>query len=140
FLTGDLQMAFRTQGRVLAAWPAALVGWTEDQRLFYRECESALLRLFDARRNEGKVTEYDVDPIFRGLRYVGPDGTYVAGGLSVSMRDRLPVNGGAIVFQLCKWYPGNRRLYWQLGEILNVLGQIEQAGGIFDELVYDGGY
>ena len=142
FLTGDLQMAARTQGRVLAAWPTAWAGWTEEQRLFNRECESVLLRLFEKRLEEAnrvpKVSEFEIDPIFPRLRYVGPEGTYVAGGLSVAMRDRLPANGGSIVFQLCKWYPGDRRLYWQFGEILNVYGQIEQAGGIFDELV-DGG-
>ena len=141
FLTGDLQMAVRTQGRVLAAWPAAWAGWTEEERLFFRECESALLRLFENRYNETqgpKVNEYPVDPIFPRLRYVGPENTYVAGGLSVSMRDRLPSNAGPIIFQLCKWYPGDMRLYWQLGELLNVLGQVEQAGDIFDELVRNG--
>ena len=140
FLTGDLQMAVRTQDRVLAAWPTVWAGWTEEQRSFYRECESSLLRLFQDRFAEtrgAKKSEFEVDPIFPRLRYVGPDGTYVAGGLS-STRDRLPSNGGAIVFQLCKWYPGDMRLYWQLGEILNVLGQIEQAGEILDELVRNG--
>lgn len=141
FLTGDFQMAIRTQERVLAAWPTVWAGWTEDQRSFYRECEIALLRLFQHRLEETRgprVNKFPIDPIFPRLRYIGPDGTYVAGGLSVAMRDRLPSNGGAIVFQLCKWYPGDMRLYWQLGELLNVLGQIEQAGGILDELVNGG--
>ena len=141
FLSGELEMAYRTQDRVIAAWPAVWAGWTEQKRLFYRECERALLRLFENRRKETqdrKAGDFLVDPIFPKLRYVGPEGEYVAGGLSVSMRDRLPATGSETLFQLCKWYPSDRRLYWQLGELLNVYGEIEQAAGIFDELV-DGG-
>jgi hypothetical protein len=157
FLSGELEMAIRTQGRVLAAWPAVWAGrtldfvpsgkpivwagWTEQERLFHRECERALLRLYEKRREETrdrKSKDFPIDPIFPGLRFVGPEGIYVAGGLSPAMRDRLPVNGGEIVFQLCKWYPTDRRLYWQLGELLNVYGQIGQASDIFNELV-DGG-
>jgi hypothetical protein len=48
------------------------------------------------------------------------------------------MNGGEILFQLCKWYPSDRRLYWQFAEILNVYGQIGQSGQIFNDLVDDG--
>ena len=141
FLSGELEMAVRTQGRVLAAWPAVWVGWTEQERLFHRECERALLRLFEKRREEAqerKANDLPVDPIFPGLRFVGPEGVYVAGGLNPAMHDRLPMNAGEVVFQLCKWYPGDRRLYWQLAELLNVYGQVGQAADILNELA-DGG-
>ena len=54
------------------------------------------------------------------------------------MRDRIPSDGFAIVFQLCCWYPIDSRLYWLLGETLNVLGHIDQAAEIMDELVRNG--
>ena len=141
FLSGNLEMARRTQQRVLDLWPAVQFGWTEQERLFNRECEKMLLLLFEKRDEESKASKTNdlpIDPIFPRLRFVGPHGTYLAGDLSPAMRDRLPLNGINIVFQLCKWYPTERRLYWQLAELLNVHGQIEQASGMLDELV-DGG-
>ena len=112
--------------------------------LHYRECEVYLARLYRSREEEarrgrrGLLAQVDLDPIFPGLRLVGPSGKYEAGSLDPAVRDRLPTNTYNIVFQLAKWFPAEPRLYWFVGEMLNVAGAIDQAEGILNELAQTG--
>lgn len=138
FLAGELLMAVRHQERALASWPDCVAGWSEEQRLHYRDCERALLVLYRSRHDESRrpssLGNVDVDPLFPGVRYVGPSGDYQPGGIAQEQRDKLPGNAFAILYQLCLWFPTDMRLYWQLGEMLNALGAIDQASDIFTEL------
>ena len=39
----------------------------------------------------------------------------------------LPPDGYQIVAQLLVWSPNDDRLYWQLGELLNAMGSVQDA-------------
>jgi hypothetical protein len=67
------------------------------------------------------------------LRFVGPEGTYTAGGIADAERAKLPADALAIIQQLCLWHPFDGRLYWLLGELYNAEGDVETAYAILDE-------
>ena len=67
------------------------------------------------------------------LRFVGPDGVYVAGDIDDKERKKLPPDAIAIVQQLVLWHPFDARLYWLLGELYNAEGDVETAFKILDE-------
>lgn len=142
FLSGELSMAVRHQERALALWPDLYGPWTQQHLRHLRDCELALLRLYRSRADESRLgpsrTELDVDPIFPGVRYLGPSGQYEAGSMAVEFRDRLPPNAIHVLYQLAVWFPTDMRLYWQVGELLNAFGAIDQAHDIFVELVEAG--
>jgi hypothetical protein len=75
------------------------------------------------------------DTLFPGCRFVGPSGKYEAGGLALKSQDALPPDASEIVLQLVLWMPFDDRLYWQLGELLNARGEVENALDIFKELI-----
>jgi tetratricopeptide (TPR) repeat protein len=145
FLEGELSLAVSHQQQALALWPEVMAGWNEQQLQFNRECERYVLRLYERRREEQELQRsrpnrgsIDIDSLFRGVRYIGPDGQYVAGSISRQMRDLLPYDALGIMLQLGCWYPNDMRLYWQLGEMLNAHSQVEQASQIFTELLDSG--
>jgi tetratricopeptide (TPR) repeat protein len=141
FLTGEPTMAIRHQETALALWPEVFAGWTEQQCRQFREAERYLLRLYKSREEETRRVlrgELDLDPLFPGLRLVGPEGEYAAGSLDPAIRDRLPMDAFNLLYQLVLWFPTDMRLYWFLGEILNLYGAIDQADAIFVELVETG--
>jgi hypothetical protein len=142
FLSGELPMAVRHQQRALTLWPEAFFAWDEGQLRRYRQCELALLRLYESRAQEsrrGPVREnLDIDPVFPGVRYVGPSGQFEAGALTAEMSDRLPDNAVDLLTRLAVWFPTDMRLYWQLGQLLSVVGSIDQAAAIAEELTYAG--
>ncbi|MFO0879550.1 MAG: hypothetical protein U0840_19570 [Gemmataceae bacterium] len=142
FLSGELSMAIRHQERALALWPELYAPWPQQQLRFLRECELVLLRLYRSRLEESRGGpsrgEVEVDPIFPGVRYVGSSGEYEAGGLATESRDRLPANAFNLLYQIAVWFPTDMRLYWQIGEMLNAFGVIDQAHDVFVELVEAG--
>ncbi|MFM7149765.1 MAG: hypothetical protein ACKO23_07975 [Gemmataceae bacterium] len=135
-------MAQRHQQIALTRWPEVFAGWTDAQLRRNRECERLLLTLYQSRAEESRRGPVrgpvDTDPLFPGLRYEGPEGTYQPGQLAQGMWDRLPANAFNLLYQLNIWFPTDMRLYWQLGEMLNALGAIDQASDIFVELVQTG--
>jgi tetratricopeptide (TPR) repeat protein len=123
-----------------AVWPAA---WSKEQLAWYREAEEMQLKLIRARRKElmahgGKSQPIEaVDDLF-GVQFVGDDGTYQAGTLAAEQKKKLPKNSRAIVQQLILWFPGDSRLYWLLGELLNAEGDIANAKTVFDQCAESG--
>jgi hypothetical protein len=141
FLSGDLEVAIRYQRQALEHWPALWATFPAPQLAWYRKCEKLFLRLLIARqvesRNMRKMRGLEVDPLFPGLRLVGPSGEYEAGAHSPDVQDVLPTDAGGITLQLVLWYPADARLYWLLAELLNGAGQVGVAREILDELVFN---
>ena len=140
---GDLEVAVRHQERLLDLWPDVWATWNRSQREGYRECEKAYLRLLRSRIAEKRrpaAGPVDIDPIFPGLRLIGPGekGEYVAGELAPAVYDRTPANAYFVTLQLALWYPQDLRLYWLVGELLNAHGRVIEAEKIIDELVQNG--
>jgi hypothetical protein len=77
----------------------------------------------------------DVDDLF-GMHFVGTGGHYQPGGLKASERERLPRDAAAIVQQLLVWLPGDTRLYWLLGEVMNATGDVSGAADVLDECLW----
>lgn len=141
FLAGELDMALRHQQLALDRWPTLMAAWNAGQLQQYRECERLFLRLLQTRSLEARsrsTAPADLDALFPGLRFVNAAGEYAAGDLAPAMREKLPANALAVVLQLCLWFPGDMRLYWLLGEVLNALGQVDQAEPVLNDLVYLG--
>jgi hypothetical protein len=145
FRAGQTERAFRTQEHLLSIWPDVYAGWTKQRLDWFRLVEGYQLRLLRARLDEERRAargggfgkqKIGLDPIFPGVRFVGPGGTYQAGVIARDMQDRLPWEAYAIVFQLNAWLPWNERLQWLLGEVLNAGGNVDIAYQIFDTLVY----
>jgi hypothetical protein len=150
----NLQQAVLYQRRALKAWPAVWVGFTLEQLRFYRRAERYYLRLLEHRweearsqndpaaaergglRSQGGAAPGGLDPLFPGVRFVGPSGQYQAGAVAPEVDDALPVECIAIITQLCLWLPFDDRLYWQLGELMNAKGNMEDAYTVLDELEY----
>jgi tetratricopeptide (TPR) repeat protein len=144
---GEWEMAVRHQQRALAAWQPVHVGFSRRQLAFSRHVEDYFLRLLrsrleETRRGRGRGDGFGfgkaltpVDPLFPGLRYVGPDlETYEAGNLAPEMVDRLPPAPYDVLLQLVVWDPWDARLYWQLAEMLNARGHVEVAAEVLKEL------
>jgi tetratricopeptide (TPR) repeat protein len=148
FVQGELRMALRYQQRLLAGWPSVWAGWSNQQHAWQRRAETYFLKLLVARLEEERRAEargagfggkeIPLDRLFPGLKFVGPSGRYEAGALAPEMWDRLPPDASNIVLQLILWAPGDYRLYWLLGELLNVYGHVEPAYAILAELVNAG--
>jgi tetratricopeptide (TPR) repeat protein len=146
--SGDLDLAIRCQRQALYAWPNVWGDWPKvpplqkfGQLVRYRRCERTFLDLLEKRSEETRPGNrgtgfLDIDPIFPGLRLVGPGpkGEYEAGALSSTVNDRLPSNAYDTVLQLVLWYPQDMRLYWLLGEMLNAIGEVTAADEILNEL------
>jgi hypothetical protein len=54
-------------------------------------------------------------------------GGYEAGGIAPSQMAELPVEAEALVVQLLLWHPGDLRLRWLYGELLNTRGDVADA-------------
>ncbi|HJT79023.1 MAG TPA: hypothetical protein VJ739_17640, partial [Gemmataceae bacterium] len=133
-----LQQAVQYQRRVLQAWPRVWAGFTTEELAWFRRAERYYLRLLEQRWQEARLQEpraaEGLDPLFPGLRFVGPSGEYEAGELAPEEADALPVERVPLVSQLCLWLPFDNRLYWLLGELLNAQGNIADAGTVMMEL------
>ncbi len=136
----DLLLAHRCQEQALDAWPDVWASFNRGQLVRFRRCERTFLTLLEKRQEERSLRRnpgpVDVDAIFPGFRLVGPGptGEYEAGALSPKVLDRLPIDAFNTVLQLVEWYPQDLRLYWLLGELLNVFGHVIPAEEIITEL------
>lgn len=135
----QLDRAVEFQKETLKAWPSSWPGWTLQEFVGYRRIERFYLVLLEsrwqeARLNPGRPTRWEtVDPLFPGLKLVGPSGKYEAGHLAVEIFDRLPPDAPTIVQQLLYWQPMDFRLLYLFGELLNSRGEIANA---FDVMSY----
>ena len=66
----------------------------------------------------------------------GRTGNTYAGRISAEELKKLPPDAIAIVQQLLIWLPGDARLYWLLGELLNAEGDVSSAATVFDECLW----
>jgi hypothetical protein len=138
----EFDRAISYQKQALDAWPPVWAGWNGAEWQFYRRVERYYLELLRGRlrehlRNAGRPVR-TLDALFvRGtepVRFIGPSGRYEAGALKQDMADALPPDAYSIVLQLVLWLPGDDRLYYLLGELLNSVGQVEMAYEVLDEL------
>jgi hypothetical protein len=65
-------------------------------------------------------------------------GGYEAGRISPAQMAELPVEAEAIVVQLLIWHPGDIRLRWLYGEMLNTRGEVENAFNQLDRCRQEG--
>ena len=123
-------------------WPQDWPGLTPAQLKWYRRAEDYHLKLVRLRARESlgrptgstKATDA-VDDLF-GVHFVGDNGRYLAGRISGEELKKLPSDAIAIVQQLLIWLPGDSRLYWLLGELLNAHGDVGSAATVFDECLW----
>jgi hypothetical protein len=101
-----------------------------------------------SRPKQGDLTETP-DPLFppspprrnaNPLKYVGDSGAYEMGSLAEVEKAKLPPDALAVMQQLVLWNPSDTRLYWQLGELYNALGEPETALKILDDCTFNMGY
>lgn len=139
-LLGDLQRAddYLQQALRQGIWPNEWPGLSKEQLAWYKEAEEFQLKLIRLRRKElaaqgGKVEPFKtVDDLF-GIKFIGEDGKYEAGTIAAEEKEKLPRNALVIVEQLILWLPGDPRLYWLLGELLNAQGEIDNAMKVLDQ-------
>jgi hypothetical protein len=79
------------------------------------------------------------DDLF-GLRFADSGAAYVPGRLTPEDQKKLPADALGIVEQLLLWMPGDTRLYWQYGELLNAKGDTSQAAQVMDECLWNRRY
>jgi hypothetical protein len=124
------------------SWPQDWPGLTPAQLKWFRRAEEYHLKLVRLRSREslsrptGSMKTTDaVDDLF-GVHFVGENGRYLAGRISAEELKKLPSDAIAIVQQLLIWLPGDSRLYWLLGELLNAHGDVGSAATVFDECLW----
>lgn len=138
FLEGDFRQAIRVQELLLKSWPVVWHGPRGVHLAWYRECERAFLQLMKLREQESArrpTGPAELDALFPKVRFVGPSGRYQPGVIAPRYADELPSAAINTVLQLCIWLPGDLRLYWLLGEVLNANGHVEYAELIFKSLL-----
>lgn len=120
-------------------WPTLWPGWGRDRLNWYRRAEKFHLLLLEGRYRESlrqPNRPWDsLDPLFPNVRFVGPSGTYEAGGIGPAQWAELPADALALVVQLVLWLPNDDRLFWLLGELLNAQGDVAAAETVLSELV-----
>ncbi len=96
--------------------------------------ESRGPRVRDLREEPDPIFTFGVPPkkSTPPIRWIGPSGEYTAGSMDATERAKLPPDALAIVQQLVLWHPRDPRLYWLLGELLNLEGDVETAYTVID--------
>jgi hypothetical protein len=165
--THNLGYARLSLSDALRAWPKkGWPGWDRGQEDWYRQVEQYNLQMIRLRAKEAKEQAVrkestddkpfeDVDALFplnwdndkkSPLRFVAEDGQYQPGQLAAAQRAKLTGKELPIVQQLLTWLPQDDRLYWLLGELLNIqegdsseqTAQNKQAAaGILDDCVWN---
>jgi tetratricopeptide (TPR) repeat protein len=129
-----LTRATEVQKQALDAWPARWAGWDHAEWAWYRRVEKFNLTLLRLRQREaaqgGRGTT--LEPLFGRVRFVGPSGRYEAGPLAFEQSEELPRDAEQVVLQLMLWRPGDPRLYWLYGELLNARGDVLGSFQILD--------
>ena len=137
-MAGRLERALPYLEEVIDKWPSAWPGLTAKQLRFYRQAEWAHLYLLRSRSQETirqpNKPVVTLDPIFPGVRFVGPGGRYEAGVMAPRELEKLPENALSLVMQLMLWLPSDSRLYWMLGEVFNADGDVPTSSYILDKL------
>ncbi len=140
---GHVERAISHLEQAQDVWPSQWPGLTPEQLRWFQEVERYELRLLRQRwaetRRLGKPSA-SLDDLFvkdsKPVRYVGDSGQYEAGKIAPIERDKLPADTLAILQQLLIWLPDDARLYWQMGEVLNALGEVSSAATVFDDCVW----
>lgn len=135
---GELDRAVAYEEQALEAWPSVQPGWSTGQLLWYHRAETYQLKLFQLRQREAKANPVPkpwdtMDALFDRPR--GPAAPYEAEIEPWKLWGDVPQDGYPIVAQLLVWSPNDDRLYWQLGELLNAGGNVQDAYQVLDELV-----
>ena len=141
FDSGEYDVAARHQAELLRRWPGVLPGWTQDDLARARAVELLFERVIRNRADEARRNlrrDLPLDPLFPGFRVETAEGDYEPWNLPQSLRDRLPVDAEDTLMRLLLAVPHDRRLYWQFGELCAVLGRIEVAARVLNDLVDEG--
>lgn len=145
-MTGDWTTAIDYLHHALDNWPAEAPGLSRQQLEWFQRAETYHLKLLRLRAREAaqqppgaRKPPASVDDLFE-VRFVGESGQYEAGQLAAQQRKKLPPDAVAIVQQLLIWQPGDTRLYWLLGELLNAEGKTAEADIVLKECVDGRGY
>ncbi len=141
-LSGDLDRALSYSEQALSAWPLLWPGLTSLQLNLLHRAESlhvALLkaRLVEQRRRPPKrdPAGETLDALFPKVRFTRADGSYKTHGLEPAQLATLPEETMLLLQQLLLWNPGDSRLWWLFGELLNAQGNLLEASNLFDWLV-----
>jgi hypothetical protein len=135
---GDLNLARRYLSQVGDYWPrdGQAIGLSKEQLAWLREAERYQMRLLLAR--DAKASD-GLDPLFP-VQFVGESGEYEAGQLASAQREKLPQQALPVVQQLLFWMPDDMRLYWLMGELLNVQGDVADAWKLLDRCSNTSGF
>ena len=98
-----------------------------------QKAEEYQLKLVHLRQKQGREARR-LDDLF-GVEYVGENGKYEPGKLTLAQRKKLPADAVAITQRLALWLPADGRLLWQLGELANAHGDVKTAAAIMDGCV-----
>jgi tetratricopeptide (TPR) repeat protein len=137
---GELDLAARYEGAALqTTWPTSLPGYSPERLKWYKEVEKKEYRLIHLRKEEqsttgGKSPITSVDPLF-DVQFVGEDGQYAPGKIAAAQKAKLPASAVAQVQQLLLWFPGDTRLLWLYGELLNARGDPDKAYAVLNKCV-----
>jgi hypothetical protein len=139
---GHLERAISHLEQARDVWPTQWPGMTLEQLRWFQQVERYQLRLLRQRwaetRRLGKPP-VGLDALFtkdgQPVRYVD-SGRFEAGKIAGAERDKLPADALAILQQLLIWLPDDARLYWQIGELLNAMGEVSSAATVFDDCVW----
>ncbi|MBY0524372.1 MAG: tetratricopeptide repeat protein [Gemmataceae bacterium] len=112
-------------------------GVSKERLDWYRRVEEAQLKLVRLRLAEqskagGKPPPIETVDDLLGVRFVGDDGSYQAGGIAAAQKEKLK-DARPLVQQLVLWTPDDGRLYWLLGEVLNAEGDMKDAKTVLDQ-------
>ena len=134
----ELDRAVSYEEQALAAWPSSQPGWNGTALYWYHRAETYYLKLLRLRLREALANPTakrweTLDALFD--KPGSPAAPYEAHMQPWRMWGELPPDGYQIVAQLLVWSPNDDRLYWQLGELLNAGGVVQDAYKVFDELV-----
>jgi hypothetical protein len=138
FLNGQLLLASGYLFQVEKSRPPAQGTINATQADWFGHVEPYFWKLIKLRRSEGRAAPQGqkprptLDNLF-DVCFVGESGQYEPGKLAAAERVKLPKDALAIVEQLVLWYPDDTRLYWLLGELLNVQGDLAGANVVFAE-------
>jgi tetratricopeptide (TPR) repeat protein len=135
---GELDRAVAYQEQALDAWPSVHPGWGTGQLMWFRRADGYQLKLYQLRQREAKANPVPkpwdtMDALFDRPR--GPGAEYQAEMQPWKLWGDAPPDAYPVVSQLLLWSPGDDRLYWQLAELLNTMGNVQDAYEVLDELV-----
>ncbi|MBI3411349.1 MAG: DUF3299 domain-containing protein [Planctomycetes bacterium] len=130
-LAANLGTAWQLRGDL----PQALVHLEQAVRLApgkflqAEECHLKLVRL--RQKQKGSLV---LDDLF-GVRFRNDKGDYEPGKLADIERKKLPAKALAVAQKLALWLPGDPLLLWQLAELANAHGDVQNAAAMFDGCV-----